>query len=379
MKQQTYICLVAIIIFISLFSYFTYREDVKKEFASMNYKNTYLQEFIKPNEIDDSDKIPNWYVTKIAVEYENVENDISSELNSIIASKEFNNYLFKLIKRSETASMAIFSQNNDVLTDINDEVFLSNLYFSNMENGRHIIITKGSTIKSSKLLQTAVQKAITDYIKNAKNALLSIPYVKKQYSQINLLNQKLIELRNRISNDESSKIRSLEEVSLRAEIKLHKYDNSELQRILDQVQSLDKTAKFSESLSNEYIKSYGKIFEYQSLLHQINDKIKDTNLTTFMISKLNKNKSELVVMLKNEYEKAIKDLDKSIVKNTNKIHELELKLNSFLKAKEVNIDFLNEGKLFSKISTTLAKIKMQYEDRLRLWNDAKDSVFFVIE
>ena len=146
-----------------------------------------------------------------------------------------------------------------------------------------------------------MQKAIADYIKNAKNALLSIPYVKKQYSQINLLNQKLIELRNRISNDESSKIRSLEEVSLRAEIKLHKYDNLELQRILDQVQSLDKTAKFSESLSNEYIKSYGKIFEYQSLLHQINDKIKDTNLTTFMISKLNKNKSELVVMLKKEY------------------------------------------------------------------------------
>ena len=155
-------------------------------------------------------------------------------------------------------------------------------------------------------------------------------------------------------------------MSLRAEIKLHKYDNSELQRILDQVQSLDKTAKFSESLSNEYIKSYGKIFEYQSLLHQINDKLKDTNLTTFMISKLNKNKSELVVMLKKEYEKAINDLHKSIVNNTNKIHELELKLNSFLKANEVNIDFLNEEKLFTKISATLAKLKMQYEDRLRL-------------
>ena len=148
---------------------------------------------------------------KIAVKYENVENDISNELNSIIGSKEFNNYLFKLIKRSETASMAIFSQNNDILTDINDEVFLSNLYFSNMENGS-IIITKGSTIKSSKLLQTAVQKAITDYIKNAKITIV-YSYVKKQYSQINLLNQKLIELRNRISNDESSKIRSLESES----------------------------------------------------------------------------------------------------------------------------------------------------------------------
>jgi tetratricopeptide (TPR) repeat protein len=242
----------------------------------------------------------------------------------------------------------------------------------------HLIITKGKTKRTAKILQIAIFKAITSFYENAESSILSIPEIKSQKQKIILLENKSNELVSRINKLKENNNDNFSSISMSSEIKILEQELEDLQKVYEEINSSNYLKHQEGFLDNDFLKSYGKIEEYVSLIQQLTRILKN-NPQSSSAEQMRSNKSKLSSLLVSEYEKAINELAQDIEIKKNQLDDLKLKNiedSSLSSTKNLKIP---EVSLFKKVSNSLEKMKVEYYEKLKFWNESKGLITFLIE
>ena len=382
MRVHPFICIVAISLSLAVFYYLTFRNEINDEFQLV----TKIVEKKIPTEDEDltyREKTQNyiWETEKIKINYGKNLGLLQTLNDKIINSKKFTFFLNEFLNRSIQAKKEILSQNDFASKEFNSTNFLSTLFYTKYEsenNNTHLIITKGKTKRTAKILQIAILKAITSFYENAESSILSIPEIKSQKQKIILLETKSNELVSRINKLKENNNDNLSSISMSSEIKILEQELEDLQKVYEEINSSNYLKHQEGFLDNDFLKSYGKIEEYVSLIQQLTRILKN-NPQSSSAEQMRSNKSKLSSLLVSEYEKAINELAQDIEIKKNQLEDLKLKNikdSSLSSTKNLKIP---EVSLFKKVSNSLEKMKVEYYEKLKFWNESKGLITFLIE
>ena len=382
MRVHPFICIVAISLSLAVFYYLTFRNEINDEFQLV----TKIVEKKIPTEDEDltyREKTQNniWETEKIKINYGKNLGLLQTLNDKIINSKKFTFFLNEFLNRSIQAKKEILSQNDFASKEFNSTNFLSTLFYTKYEsenNNTHLIITKGKTKRTAKILQIAILKAITSFYENAESSILSIPEIKSQKQKIILLENKSNELVSRINKLKENNNDNLSSISMSSEIKILEQELEDLQKVYEEINSSNYLKHQEGFLDNDFLKSYGKIEEYVSLIQQLTRILKN-NPQSSSAEQMRSNKSKLSSLLVSEYEKAINELAQDIEIKKNQLEDLKLKNikdSSLSSTKNLKIP---EVSLFKKVSNSLEKMKVEYYEKLKFWNESKGLITFLIE
>jgi tetratricopeptide (TPR) repeat protein len=381
-RVHPFICIVAISLSLAVFYYLTFRNEINDEFQLV----TKIVEKKIPTEDEDltyREKTQNniWETEKIKINYGKNLGLLQTLNDKIINSKKFTFFLNGFLNRSIQAKNEILSQNDFASKEFNSTNFLSTLFYTKYEsenNNTHLIITKGKTKRTAKILQIAILKAITSFYENAESSILSIPEIKSQKQKIILLENKSNELVSRINKIKENNNDNLSSISMSSEIKILEQELEDLQKVYEEINSSNYLKHQEGFLDNDFLKSYGKIEEYVSLIQQLTRILKN-NPQSSSAEQMRSNKSKLSSLLVSEYEKAINELAQDIEIKKNQLEDLKLKYiedSSLSSTKNLKIP---EVSLFKKVSNSLEKMKVEYYEKLKFWNESKGLITFLIE
>ena len=382
MRVHPFICIVAISLSLAVFYYLTFRNEINDEFQLV----TKIVEKKIPTEDEDltyREKTQNniWETEKIKINYGKNLGLLQTLNDKIINSKKFTFFLNGFLNRSIQAKNEILSQNDFASKEFNSTNFLSTLFYTKYEsenNKTHLIITKGKTKRTAKILQIAILKAITSFYENAESSILSIPEIKSQKQKIILLENKSNELVSRINKLKENNNDNFSSISMSSEIKILEQELEDLQKVYEEINSSNYLKHQEGFLDNDFLKSYGKIEEYVSLIQQLTRILKN-NPQSSSAEQMRSNKSKLSSLLVSEYEKAINELAQDIEIKKNQLDDLKLKNiedSSLSSTKNLKIP---EVSLFKKVSNSLEKMKVEYYEKLKFWNESKGLITFLIE
>lgn len=382
MRVHPFICIVAISLSLAVFYYLTFRNEINDEFQLV----TKIVEKKIPTEDEDltyREKTQNniWETEKIKINYGKNLGLLQTLNDKIINSKKFTFFLNGFLNRSIQAKNEILSQNDFASKEFNSTNFLSTLFYTKYEsenNNTHFVITKGKTKRTAKILQIAILKAITSFYENAESSILSIPEIKSQKQKIILLENKSNELVSRINKLKENNNDNLSSISMSSEIKILEQELEDLQKVYEEINSSNYLKHQEGFLDNDFLKSYGKIEEYVSLIQQLTRILKN-NPQSSSAEQMRSNKSKLSSLLVSEYEKAINELAQDIEIKKNQLEDLKLKNiedSSLSSTKNLKIP---EVSLFKKVSNSLEKMKVEYYEKLKFWNESKGLITFLIE
>jgi tetratricopeptide (TPR) repeat protein len=381
-RVHPFICIVAISLSLAVFYYLTFRNEINDEFQLV----TKIVEKKIPTEDEDltyREKTQNniWETEKIKINYGKNLGLLQTLNDKIINSKKFTFFLNGFLNRSIQAKNEILSQNDFASKEFNSTNFLSTLFYTKYEsenNNTHFVITKGKTKRTAKILQIAILKAITSFYENAESSILSIPEIKSQKQKIILLENKSNELVSRINKLKENNNDNLSSISMSAEIKILEQELEDLQKVYEEINSSNYLKHQEGFLDNDFLKSYGKIEEYVSLIQQLTRILKN-NPQSSSAEQMRSNKSKLSSLLVSEYEKAINELAQDIEIKKNQLEDLKLKNIEDSSLSSTKILKIPEVSLFKKVSNSLEKMKVEYYEKLKFWNESKGSITFLIE
>ena len=382
MRVHPFICIVAISLSLAVFYYLTFRNEINDEFQLVT-KIVEKKISAKDESLTYREKTQNniWETEKIKINYGKNLGLLQTLNDKIINSKKFTFFLNGFLNRSIQAKNEILSQNDFASKEFNSTNFLSTLFYTKYEsenNNTHLIITKGKTKRTAKILQIAILKAITSFYENAESSILSIPEIKSQKQKIILLENKSSELVSRINRIKENNNDNLSSISMSSEIKILEQELEDLQKVYEEINSSNYLKHQEGFLDNDFLKSYGKIEEYVSLIQQLTRILKN-NPQSSSAEQMRSNKSKLSSLLVSEYEKAINELAQDIEIKKNQLEDLKLKNiedSSLSSTKNLKIP---EVSLFKKVSNSLEKMKVEYYEKLKFWNESKGSITFLIE
>ena len=382
MRVHPFICIVAISLSLAVFYYLTFRNEINDEFQLVT-KIVEKKISAEDEDLTYREKTQNniWETEKIKINYGKNLGLLQTLNDKIINSKKFTFFLNEFLNRSIQAKNEILSQNDFASKEFNSTNFLSTLFYTKYEsenNNTHFVITKGKTKRTAKILQIAILKAITSFYENAESSILSIPEIKSQKQKITLLENKSNELVSRINKLKESNNDNLSSISLSSEIKILEQELEELKKVYEEINSSNYLKHQEGFLDNDFLKSYGKIEEYVSLIQQLTRILKN-NPQSSSAEQMRSNKSKLSSLLVSEYEKAINELAQDIEIKKNQLEDLKLKNiedSSLSSTKNLKIP---EVSLFKKVSNSLEKMKVEYYEKLKFWNESKGLITFLIE
>lgn len=382
MRVHPFICIVAISLSLAVFYYLTFRNEINDEFQLV----TKIVEKKIPTEDEDltyREKTQNniWETEKIKINYGKNLGLLQTLNDKIINSKKFTFFLNGFLNRSIQAKNEILSQNDFASKEFNSTNFLSTLFYTKYEsenNNTHFVITKGKTKRTAKILQIAILKAITSFYENAESSILSIPEIKSQKQKIILLETKSNELVSRINKLKENNNDNLSSISMSAEIKILEQELEDLQKVYEKINSSNYLKHQEGFLDNDFLKSYGKIEEYVSLIQQLTRILKN-NPQSSSAEQMRSNKSKLSSLLVSEYEKAINELAQDIEIKKNQLEDLKLKNIEDSSVSSTKSLIIPEVSLFKKVCNSLEKMKVEYYEKLKFWNESKGLITFLIE
>ena len=382
MRVHPFICIVAISLSLAVFYYLTFRNEINDEFQLVT-KIVEKKDLTVDEGLTYRERTQNniWETEKIKINYGKNLGLLQTLNDKIINSKKFTFFLNEFLNRSIQAKNEIMSQNDFASKEFNSTNFLSTLFYTKYEienNNRHLVITKGKTKRTAKILQIAILKAITSFYENAESSILSIPEIKSQKQKITLLENKSNELVSRINKLKESNNDNLSSISLSSEIKILEQELEELKKVYEEINSSNYLKHQEGFLDNDFLKSYGKIEEYVSLIQQLTRILKN-NPQSSSAEQMRSNKSKLSSLLVSEYEKAINELAQDIEIKKNQLEDLKLKNIEDSSLSSTKILKIPEVSLFKKVSNSLEKMKVEYYEKLKFWNESKGLITFLIE
>jgi tetratricopeptide (TPR) repeat protein len=381
-RVHPFICIVAISLSLAVFYYLTFRNEINDEFQLVT-KIVEKKDLTVDEGLTYRERTQNniWETEKIKINYGKNLGLLQTLNDKIINSKKFTFFLNEFLNRSIQAKNEILSQNDFASKEFNSTNFLSTLFYTKYEsenNNTHLIITKGKTKRTAKILQIAILKAITSFYENAESSILSIPEIKSQKQKIILLENKSNELVSRINKLKENNNDNFSSISMSSEIKILEQELEDLQKVYEEINSSNYLKHQEGFLDNDFLKSYGKIEEYVSLIQQLTRILKN-NPQSSSAEQMRSNKSKLSSLLVSEYEKAINELAQDIEIKKNQLEDLKLKNiedSSLSSTKNLKIP---EVSLFKKVSNSLEKMKVEYYEKLKFWNESKGLITFLIE
>lgn len=374
MRVKPLFCIIVIVSSIVVFYYFTIRKDIQKQYATSTKIN--IQDNLNFNTKQPPVKITptDWVSLKTKINYSNQDRVIRTLNDKIINSKKFNSFLYNFLDKSISAKEIILSQGESFSIDFNSTLFLSTLYYTKYVSEDHYLITKGKEKKNAIILQIAVQKALTKFYENSEGSILAIHEVNDIFNKIRLFENKSTELKNRIFNLKGSGY-NLDQISTNSEITILEQELKQLISTLEKISKSEKEDSFEKSLEIPYLKSFGKIQDYNQLLKQINELISGKKSTPIS-EEIKKNKSKLSLLLKEEYDKCIRNLNEQILESKNKISSLRNKQLTLANQKTDINNNTSDTRLLEKVSLSLNKLKTEYYDNLTFWNNNKIHISF---
>lgn len=374
MRVKPLFCIIVIVSSIVVFYYFTIRKDIQKQYATSTKIN--IQDNLNFNTKQPPVKITptDWVSLKTKINYSNQDRVIRTLNDKIINSKKFNSFLYNFLDKSISAKEIILSQGESFSIDFNSTLFLSTLYYTKYVSEDHYLITKGKEKKNAIILQIAVQKALTKFYENSEGSILAIHEVNDIFNKIRLFENKSTELKNRIFNLKGSGY-NLDQISTNSEITILEQELKQLISTLEKISKSEKEDSFEKSLEIPYLKNFGKIQDYNQLLKQINELISGKKSTPIS-EEIKKNKSKLSLLLKEEYDKCIRNLNEQILESKNKISSLRNKQLTLANQKTDINNNTSDTRLLEKVSLSLNKLKTEYYDNLTFWNNNKIHISF---
>ena len=379
MRVHPLICILVISLSIVVFYYLTYRSEINSEFsmvtkvvkidADRNVDDLFIQ---KDNE-DDS-----WETLKITIKYSKEIGLLRTFNDKIINSKKFTFFLFEFLNRSLQAKNVILSQNDFGSKDFNATTFLSTLFYTKYEQrnyNNHSIVIKGRTKKAAKILQIAISKALTKFYENSEDSILSISEVKLLKEKIVLFENKSVELAARINSIKQNQNDNFATISVTSEINILEDELNHLQNTLEDIQSTN-SLKLSEGLlTNEFLKDFGRIEEYVTLIQQLKRAL-NTNSDSPASEEIRSNKSKLAALLLEEYDKSIAELTEKILTKQQRINDLTQKSIESSSPLSSHVSIIPEISLYDKVNASLQKLKKEYYEKVKFWNDSKEFLTF---
>ncbi|MDA8990873.1 hypothetical protein N9H45_05040 [Opitutales bacterium] len=374
MRVKPLFCIIVIVSSIVVFYYFTIRKDIQKQYATSTKIN--IQDNLNFNTKQPPVKITptDWVSLKTKINYSNQDRVLRTLNDKIINSKKFNSFLYNFLDKSISAKEIILSQGESFSIDFNSTLFLSTLYYTKYVSEDHYLITKGKEKKNAIILQIAVQKALTKFYENSEGSILAIHEVNDIFNKIRLFENKSTELKNRIFNLKGSGY-NLDQISTNSEITILEQELKQLISTLEKISKSEKEDSFEKSLEIPYLKNFGKIQDYNQLLKQINELISGKKSTPIS-EEIKKNKSKLSLLLKEEYDKCIRNLNEQILESKNKISSLRNKQLTLANQKTDINNNTSDTRLLEKVSLSLNKLKTEYYDNLTFWNNNKIHISF---
>jgi tetratricopeptide (TPR) repeat protein len=381
-RVHPFICIVAISLSLAVFYYLTFRNEINDEFQLVT-KIVEKKDLTVDEGLTYRERTQNniWETEKIKINYGKNLGLLQTLNDKIINSKKFTFFLNEFLNRSIQAKNEIMSQNDFASKEFNSTNFLSTLFYTKYEienNNTHFVITKGKTKRTAKILQIAILKAITSFYENAESSILSIPEIKSQKQKIILLENKSNELVSRINKLKESNNDNLSLISMSSEIKILEQELEELKKVYEEINSSNYLKHQEGFLDNDFLKSYGKIEEYVSLIQQLTRILKN-NPQSSSAEQMRSNKSKLSSLLFSEYEKAVNELAQDIEIKKNQLEDLKLKNIEDSSLSSTKILKIPEVSLFKKVSNSLEKMKVEYYEKLKFWNESKGLITFLIE
>ncbi len=379
MRVHPLICILVISLSIVVFYYLTYRSEINSEFsmvtkvvkidADRNVDDLFIQ---KDNE-DES-----WETLKITIKYSKEIGLLRTFNDKIINSKKFTFFLFEFLNRSLQAKNVILSQNDFGSKDFNATNFLSTLFYTKYEQknyNKHSIVIKGRTKKAAKILQIAISKALTKFYENSEDSILSISEVKLLKEKIALFENKSVELASRINSIKQNQNDNFATISVTSEINILEDELNHLQNTLEDIQSTN-SIKLSEGLlTNEFLKDFGRIEEYVTLIQQLKRAL-NTNSDSPASKEIRSNKSKLAALLLEEYDKSIAELTEKILTKQQRINDLTRKSMESSSPYSNRVSIIPEISLYDKVNASLQKLKKEYYEKVKFWNDSKEFLTF---
>ena len=374
MRVKPLFCIIVIVSSIVVFYYFTIRKDIQKQYATSTKIN--IQDNLNFNTKQPPVKITptDWVSLKTKINYSNQDRVIRTLNDKIINSKKFNSFLYNFLDKSISAKEIILSQGESFSIDFNSTLFLSTLYYTKYVSEDHYLITKGKEKKNAIILQIAIQKALTKFYENSEGSILAIHEVNDIFNKIRLFENKSTELKNRIFNLKGSGY-NLDQISTNSEITILEQELKQLISTLEKISKSEKEDSFEKSLEIPYLKNFGKIQDYNQLLKQINELISGKKSTPIS-EEIKNNKSKLSLLLKEEYDKCIRNLNEQILESKNKISSLRNKQLTLANQKTDINNNTSDTRLLEKVSLSLNKLKTEYYDNLTFWNNNKIHISF---
>jgi len=374
MRVKPLFCIIVIVSSIVVFYYFTIRKDIKKQYETSTKIN--IQDNLNFNTKQPPVKITptDWVSLKTKINYSNQDRVLRTLNDKIINSKKFNSFLYNFLDKSISAKEIILSQGESFSIDFNSTLFLSTLYYTKYVSEDHYLITKGKEKKNAIILQIAIQKALTKFYENSEGSILAIHEVNDIFNKIRLFENKSTELKNRIFNLKGSGY-NLDQISTNSEITILEQELKQLISTLEKISKSEKEDSFEKSLEIPYLKNFGKIQDYNQLLKQINELISGKKSTPIS-EEIKKNKSKLSLLLKEEYDKCIRNLNEQILESKNKISSLRNKQLTLANQKTDINNNTSDTRLLEKVSLSLNKLKTEYYDNLTFWNNNKIHISF---
>jgi hypothetical protein len=374
MRVKPLLCIIVIVSSIVVFYYFTVRKDIKKQYETSTKIN--IQDNLNFNTKQPPVKITptDWVSLKTKINYSNQDRVLHTLNDKIINSKKFNSFLYNFLDKSISAKEIILSQGESFSIDFNSTLFLSTLYYTKYVSEKHYLITKGKEKKNSIILQIAIQKALTKFYENSEGSILAIHEMNDIFNKIRLFENKSTELKNRIFNLKGSGY-NLDQISTNSEITILEQELKQLISTLEKISKSEKEDSFEKSLEIPYLKNFGKIQDYNQLLKQINELISGKKSTPIS-EEIKKNQSKLSLLLKEEYDKCIRNLNEQILESKNKISSLRNKQLTLANQKTDINNNTSDTRLLEKVSISLNKLKTEYYDNLTFWNNNKIHISF---
>ena len=379
MRVHPLICILVISLSIVVFYYLTYRSEINSEFsmvtkvvkidADRNVDDLFIQ---KDNE-DDS-----WETLKITIKYSKEIGLLRTFNDKIINSKKFTFFLFEFLNRSLQAKNVILSQNDFGSKDFNATNFLSTLFYTKYgqkNHNNHFIVIKGRTKKAAKILQIAISKALNKFYENSEDSILSISEVKLLKEKIELFENKSFELAARINSIKQNQNDNFAAISVTSEINILEDELNHLQNTLEDIRSTN-SLKLSEGLlTNEFLKGFGRIEEYVTLIQQLKRAL-NTNSNSPASEEIRSNKSKLTTLLLKEFDKSIAELTEKILTKQQRINHLSQKSMESSSPLSNQVAIIPEISLYDKVIASLQKLKKEYYEKVKFWNDSKEFLTF---
>ncbi len=386
--MKTWQYLVIIVTTISFFMYATYRDTVAEEV----YQNSTVSS--KASELFDSQKkadyknnktiiestilniesSSSWAVAEVLFKLNGIENSRDWHREALLSERFLLNTI-ENIQQKKTAREVIFTPFQSKYFKENEKSIMRALY-TVKKGGREdiILIVRGHSLKSAKLLATILIKTYKSSLANEKMEDPLVPTFQKQAVTIRNLHQQIQNLKEQISSEnklDEGKV-NIEALALQVEVIQLEKEFKSLKKTLQEIEKIHGENESADSyLKVSNLKDFGRTEDLANTINQLQGMLINKNLDPLVKKEVKKNIIISNDLLENEIALAIVSLKKECKKIIDRKVTLSNRIIELQKKEISEFGFNPKFKLLKKFESQLEEEEKIYTKLFADWKNCK--------